>query len=68
MVVIGFFRDLTQNLGALVEFVTLPINDLYGDHVAVIGNWSILQAFSVSIGATLVFFLGFHLLRLIIGG
>lgn len=68
MVVIGFFRDLTQNLGSLVAFVTTSISDLYGDEVAVIGDWTILGCLSVSILATLTFFFGIHMLRLVIGG
>lgn len=68
MFVIGFFRDLTQNLGSLVAFVTTPINDLYGDKVAIIGDWSILGSLSVSILATLTFFFAIHLIRLVIGG
>lgn len=68
MNVIGFFGDLLSSVGALVQFVTTDINTLYGGNIAIIGNLSIIQMFSVSIGATLIFFLSIHLFRLIIGG
>lgn len=70
MNVIGFFNNVFNQFGNLVSFVSSPINSQLPDtfQLELIGNFSIMEMFSVALLATLSFFLVTHLVRLIIGG
>lgn len=70
MNVIGFFNNVFNQFGNLVAFVSSPINSQMPDtfQLDVIGNFSIIEMFSVSLLATISFFLVAHLIRLVIGG
>lgn len=67
---IGFFNNVFNQFGNLVSFVSSPINSQLPDtfQLELIGNFSIMEMFSVALLATLSFFLVTHLVRLIIGG
>lgn len=62
MQVIGFFGDVLQQVGALWQFVTQPLDifDFLG-----IGDVSILTLLSVSLLTLLVVSLGLHIVHLV---
>lgn len=61
MMVIGFFRDLFDGFGSVLEFVTKPL-PLFKDMGF---DMSILKILSLSLGAFLLVVLGLHVWHLI---
>lgn len=62
MFIIGYFRDLFENIVGLISFVSEPnteLTTLFGH------DTSILQLMSVSLGAFLLVVLGLHVFHLL---
>lgn len=69
MVVIGFFQDLFNSLGGLLDFITKPLGELNSDiTVEPFASLSIISLLGSGLVATLVALLVAHLIRLFVGG
>ena len=69
MVVIGFFQNLIENLGSLVDFITKPLGEI-NEAITFepFASFSIMALLGSSLVLTLGVLLAIHLIRLFVGG
>lgn len=69
MVVIGFFQDLFNSIGGLLDFISKPLGEL-NDSIVIepFASMSILSLLGSGLVVTLGALLVAHLVRLFIGG
>ena len=69
MVVIGFFQNVFNSLGGLLDFVSKPLGELNRDiTIEPFASTSIMGLFGIGLVGTLGILLAFHIIRLFIGG
>jgi len=69
MVVIGFFQNLFNSFGGLLDFITKPLGELNSNiSIEPFASMSIINLLGVSLVGTLGVLLAVHLVRLFIGG
>lgn len=69
MVVIGFFQNVFNSLGGLLDFVSKPLGELNSDiTIEPFASSSIMSLLGVGLVGTLGVLLVVHLIRLFIGG
>lgn len=69
MVVIGFFQNVLNSIGGLVEFISKPLGELNSAiNFEPFKSMSIMSLLGVGLVGTLSVLLVIHLVRLFIGG